>query len=55
MQALFKTLFGSVRTIAVGALSLGVAFALLHGPLPVLAGVVLPIGLLLGAGYLARH
>ncbi len=55
MQALFKTLFGGTRTILVGAAALVVGFLLLHSPVPVLAGVAVPIGLLAGAGYLARY
>jgi len=55
MQALFKTLFGSTRTISVGAGAVVAGYVLLHSPIPVLAGVAMPIGLLAGAGYLARH
>lgn len=55
MKALFKTLLGSPRTIAVGVIAVGLAIIALHGPIPVLAGFILPVILLAGAGYLAKH
>jgi hypothetical protein len=55
MKALLKTLFGSFRTVAVGAAALALATIALHGPMPVLAGLIFPAVLLGGAGYLARH
>lgn len=55
MKALFKTLFGSSRTIAAGAVALALAVIALHSPMPALAGLVLPVALLAGAGYLTRH
>lgn len=55
MNALFKTLFGSPRTIAVGGIAVGLAAAALHSPVHALAGFILPAALLAGAGYLARH
>jgi hypothetical protein len=55
MNALFKTLFGNPHTIAVGGIAVGLAAIALHSPAHVLAGFVLPIALLAGAAYLARH
>jgi hypothetical protein len=55
MNAFFKTLFGSPRTIAVGVVAVGLAAIVLRSPVPVLAGFILPAALLAGAGYLARH
>ncbi|NNM57521.1 hypothetical protein [Acidocella sp.] len=55
MRALFKTLFGSARTIGAAAAAAGLAVLALHGPAPALAGAVLPVALLAGAAYLARH
>ena len=53
MKALFKTLFGSARTIAAAAGAVFLAGLALHGPAPALAGAVLPAALLAGAAYLA--
>ncbi len=53
MKALFKTLFGSPRTVLVGGGALLLALAVLQSPLPVLAGIALPCCLLAGALYLA--
>ncbi len=53
MRALFKTLFGSARTISAAAVAVVLAGLALHGPAPVLAGAVLPVALLAGAAYLA--
>lgn len=55
MKALFKTLFGSARTIAAASAAVFLAALALHGPAPALAGAVLPVALLAGAAYLARH
>ena len=55
MMALFKTLFGSARTIAAAAAAVILADLALHGPVPALAGAVLPVAMLAGAAYLARH
>lgn len=55
MQGFIKTLFGDKRTLAVVALSILVALVLLHSPAAPLAGLVLPLCLLAGAAYLARH
>jgi len=55
MKALFKTLFGSTRTVAVGALALALAILVLRSPAPFLAGIILPVCLLCGAFHLARH
>ena len=54
MKALFKTLFGDRRNIAVVAVAFAVSFALLHSPLAGFAGFVLPALLLAGCAYLAR-
>ncbi|GLR65751.1 hypothetical protein GCM10010909_04290 [Acidocella aquatica] len=55
MKALFKTLFGSARTIAVAAGAVFLAVLALHGPVPGLAGAVFPAAMLAGAAYLARY
>lgn len=55
MNALFKTLFGSLRTLAVAGLSLLLALLALHSPIPALAGLVLPVALLASAYHLALH
>ena len=53
MKALYKTLFGSARTVAAAAGAVVLAGLALHGPVPALAGAVLPAALLAGAAYLA--
>ena len=55
MKGFTKTLFGDARTIAVAAGCILLALAVLHSPLIMLAGAVLPVALLLGAAYLANH
>ena len=55
MQGFIKTLFGDKRTLAVTALSILVAVVVLHSPAFLAAGMVLPLCLLAGAAYLARH
>lgn len=55
MKPLFKTLFGDRRTIAVAAASLLVTALVLYSPAAAFAGAVLPVCLLGGAAYLARH
>jgi hypothetical protein len=53
MKALFKTLFGSARTIAAAAAAVALAVLALHSPVPALAGAVLPVAMLAGAAFLA--
>lgn len=55
MQGFFKTLFGDKRTLAVAGLSILAVFAVLHSPAAPLAGLVLPLCLMAGAAYLAKH
>jgi hypothetical protein len=55
MQGFIKTLFGDKYTLIVAACSGVVAFAVLHSPAAILAGVILPICLLGGVAYLARR
>jgi hypothetical protein len=55
MQGFIKTLFGDKRTLTVSALSILVALAVLHSPAAAAAGLVLPICLMAGAAYLAKH
>lgn len=55
MRALIKTLFGDRHTLSVVALSLGVAWTLLHSPWADATGYVLPVCLQAGAAWLARH
>ncbi|MDR3522115.1 MAG: hypothetical protein P4L54_10955 [Acidocella sp.] len=55
MQGFIKTLFGDKNTLVVVAGAILAAVLVLHSPLPVLAGALLPLCLLAGAAYLARH
>ena len=55
MQGFIKTLFGDKRTLAVAAVSILSVLVVLHSPAAILAGLVLPICLLAGTAYLARH
>ena len=55
MQGFIKTLFGDARTLMVAGLCILVGFVVLHTPAAALAGLVLPLCLLGGAAYLARH
>jgi hypothetical protein len=55
MQGFIKTLFGDARNVAVAALCIAIAALLLHTPIAILAGIALPIALLAGAAYLAKH
>ncbi|MCB5945581.1 hypothetical protein [Acidocella sp. KAb 2-4] len=55
MQGFIKTLFGDKRTLATAGLAIGTAVAVLHSPAQMLAGLALPVCLLAGAAYLARH
>jgi hypothetical protein len=55
MRGFLKTLFGDARNVCVAAICVGVAALLLRTPLAAAAGLVLPVALLGGAAYLARH
>jgi hypothetical protein len=55
MRDLFKTLFGDARNVCTAAICVAIGAAFLHTPLAVLAGIALPITLLAGAAYLAKH
>ena len=55
MKALIKTLIGDWRTVLVVAISLGASVAVLKGPVPEASGYLLPVLLLGGASWLARH
>jgi hypothetical protein len=55
MHGFVKTLFGDARNVAVAVLCVAVAAMLLHTTIAIFAGIALPIGLLAGAAYLAKH
>jgi hypothetical protein len=55
MQGFIKTMFGDKRTVMVAVASIIIAFAALHSPATAFAGAILPLCLLAGAAYLARH
>jgi hypothetical protein len=55
MQGFVKTLFGDKHTLAVAAASVLIAFAVLHSPATIMAGLILPLCLLASAAYLARR
>ncbi|GAN79645.1 hypothetical protein [Acidocella aminolytica] len=55
MQGFFKTLFGDKRTLAVAGLSILVTLGVLHSPAASMAGLALPLCLVAGAAYLAKH
>jgi len=55
MRGFVKTLFGDRRTLASAGLSILAAMVVVHSPVEYLAGLVLPIGLLVAVAYLARH
>ena len=55
MQGFMKTLIGDKYTLAVALANILIALALLHSPAARAAGIVLPLCLLAGAGFLARR
>ena len=55
MQGFIKTLFGDKRTLLVAVFSILIAYAVLHSPASLYAGIILPFCLLAGAAYLAKH
>lgn len=55
MQGFIKTLFGDRRTFIIAAISIIAAYAILHTQFAELAGLLLPVLLLCGANYLAKH
>lgn len=55
MQGFIKTLFGDKHTISVSALAILITLAVLHSPAAAAAGLVLPVCLMAGAAYLAKH
>ena len=55
MQGFVKTLIGDKRTVAVVAIAVLIAYGLLHTPIAIAAGFVMPICLVAGAVYLAQH
>ena len=55
MQGFIKTLFGDKRTLTVAAASFLIAFAVLHTPAAITAGLIFPVCLLASAAYLARR
>jgi hypothetical protein len=55
MQGFIKTLFGDARNVAVAAICISIAALLLITPAAIVTGLVLPIALLAGAAYLAKH
>jgi hypothetical protein len=55
MRAFIKTLFGDARNLCTAATCVAIGVALLHTPVAMLAGFVLPAALLGAAAYLAKH
>jgi len=55
MRGFVKTLFGDARNVCTACICVALGAALLHTPAAVLAGVALPVALLAGAAYLAKH
>jgi hypothetical protein len=55
MKGLIKTLIGDGRTVACVAVALAIALVLLETSARLAAGIVMPLVLLAGAAYLARH
>jgi hypothetical protein len=55
MKSLIKTLIGDARTVACVTVALVIAVVLLGTVARPAAGIVLPLVLLAGAAYLARH
>jgi hypothetical protein len=55
MRGFIKTLIGDKRNFFVAAICILAAVILLHTPAAPLAGFALPVLLLCGVGYLAKH
>jgi hypothetical protein len=55
MRGFIKTLFGDARTLCVAAICILLAVLILHSPYAIIAGIALPVTLLIGAAYLAKH
>jgi hypothetical protein len=55
MRGFIKTLFGDARNVCTAAICVAAGAALLHTPAAMLAGFVLPVALLAGAAFLAKH
>jgi hypothetical protein len=55
MRGFIKTLFGDARNFCTAAICVSIGAALLHTPLAAIAGFALPVILLAGAAYLAKH
>jgi hypothetical protein len=55
MRGFIKTLVGDGRNLMAAGLCIGFAILLLHSPLAMLAGIALPVALLAGAAYVAKH
>ncbi len=55
MRGFVKTLFGGRRSFLTSCACILLGVVILHTPFARLAGVVLPVALLAGAGYLAKH
>ncbi len=55
MRGFIKTLFGDKRNFLTACLCIAPAVILLHTPAAPFAGLVLPVLLLCGAAYLAKH
>jgi hypothetical protein len=55
MQTFIKTLVGDGRNFLVAGVCIGFAVLLLHSPLTMFAGIGLPVALLAGAAYVAKH
>jgi hypothetical protein len=55
MRGFLKTLFGNRANVLTAGSCILLAVIILHTPAAPLAGLALPVLLLCGAGYLARH
>jgi hypothetical protein len=55
MRGFIKTLFGDKRNFFAAASCVLAAVILLHTPIAALTGLALPVLLLCGAAYLAKH
>jgi hypothetical protein len=55
MRGFIKTLFGDARNVCIASICVGAGAIILYTPAAMLAGFVLPVALLAGAAYLAKH
>jgi len=55
MRGFIKTLFGDARHVGTVVVCVGAVVVVMHTPLAAAAGLLLPVALLAGAAFLARH